>query len=125
MKVSSTGTVARITRQFRITEDHPVVGMAYARPPKKVRIEWGSIEYILTRDGLWTPNSQFSIKIAGPVLKNDGTDSKNRHDRSPETFTYDSEDFTDEFAWLKPIVDLLRPSGEAATTDLTDTMVNP
>jgi hypothetical protein len=124
MKISSTDTVARVLRRFVITEDHPVVGMAYASQPKKVRIERGLIEYQY-RDGKWVVATQFSISLSGPVLKKDGTGSKNDHTRHPETASYsDAENFRADFAWLKPIVDLLRPTGRVALMRLTNTTVN-
>lgn len=128
MKITSRPTHATVTRQFTIDADHPVADMAYARPPKKVRIERGVIHYTL-KDGRWIVDTPYAIDIAGTVLKKDGTPSANSHKRSPK------DDFqaslaagelvlSEDFTWLKPIIDLLRPSGELAMFHLNDTEVS-
>ena len=45
MKVTSGSGRATVVRHFKITDAHPVVGVAYAAAPKQVRIERGTIAY--------------------------------------------------------------------------------
>lgn len=124
MKVSTDGTRHSIVRTFEITEDHPIVGLAYATRPKKVRITKGAIEYHY-EDGAWAVRSSFNINLIGVVLKQDGTDSKNTHSRHPEQTSYRSDaPFREDFAWVQPIVDLLRPTGTVGLMILNESEVD-
>lgn len=114
MKVSTQNTKIEIRRWFTIDEDHPVVPMAYARPPKEVRIERGYIDY-QWKDGRWVCDSSWDVSVSGPVLKKDGTPSKNNHSRSaPHRYDTDPE----AWPWLDEIIDLLRPAGDVTLVAL-------
>lgn len=108
MKITSTGGRITVTRKFDITEDHPVIDQSTSYTGKKVRIERGSIEFEWT-DGNWRigPNNY----LHGTVLKKDGSDSLNSHAEHPRC-EIRSGDFSGKHAWLQPIADLLRPTGE-------------
>lgn len=127
MKVTTTSTSATVTRRFTISSDHPIVGAAYFSPPKKVRIVGGEINYSWV-DGRWVVRDVWAIKVGGPVLKKDGTDSKSDHTRRPDDVTRRFNDpspwrFTEEYAWLQPIVDLLRPTPEMGMMILNESEV--
>lgn len=119
MKVSTGDTHMKITRQFVITENHPVVPMAYSSPPKQVRIERGVINYVW-KDGAWVVGSSFSVTVGGAVLKKDGTPGKNDHTRrAPDTFYREPA-----WPWLDEIIELLRPDGDLTMATLTEYEVN-
>lgn len=119
MKVSTQLATLRVTRRFTITENHPIVGMAYATQPKKVRVESGQIEYSY-KDGRWVIDNEYAINLNAIVLKKDGTDSLNKHSRHPNTVSYRDVTFTPDFAWLQPVVDILRPRGDLSMITLTE-----
>lgn len=125
MKISTRNTAATVVRRFTIETDCPIVGMAYASRPRKVRIVRGSINYIWNGQE-WIVKDAWSIEVSGPVLKNDGTDSKNDHTRRPDDiyrFRGQAMELTEEFEWLYPIIDLLRPVGTLALMSLNGTEV--
>lgn len=125
MKISSTSTAATVVRRFTIEADRPIVRMAYASRPRKVRIARGTIQYAWNGQE-WTVKDAWSIDVAGPVLKNDGTDSKNDHSRHPDDiyrFRGQAMALTEEFEWLYPIIDLLRPVGTLALAEHDGTEV--
>lgn len=128
MKITSQNTHATVTRSFTIDADRPVVDMAHSSPPKKVRISRGVIRYDY-EDGRWIVGGGYSIDISGTVLKQDGADSKNDHKRKP------GEDWkatraagayvpSEEFTWLRPIINLLRPAGAVALVKLAKAEVS-
>lgn len=123
MKVSTVDTTARISRQFVITEDNPVVNMAYSSPPKKVVVDRGTIEY-LWRDGRWIVEDHWAVMVAGDVLKKDGTRSKNAHARSgqdaPNTRRSPEYVPAEDWQWIQPIIDLLRPNGDLSMMILNE-----
>lgn len=130
MKVSTTTASIEIVREFQITEDHPIVGFEYASTPKDVRIIRGSIAYAY-QDGRWIVPNAWAVKIGGPVLKKDGTDSKNDHTRRPgDIYSYAgvkldlTAKLAPDFQWLIPIIDLLRPTGDLSMTKLTEAEVD-
>lgn len=127
MKVSTTGSTARIVRNFTITEGNPVVGMAYSSPPKKVVVDRGSIEY-LYRDGRWIVKNGYAINVAGDVLRKDETRSKNTHSRNgeeaPNTWREPEYVPREDWAWIQPIIDLLRPNGDLSMMILNDSEVD-
>lgn len=102
MKIKTGSTRMETVRHFVIVEDCPIVPMAYARPPKEVRIVRGYITYRWHR-GEWNVQNDWSVSISGTVLKKDGTDSKNDHSRQGA-----------DWPWLNEIIDLLRPAGNVA-----------
>lgn len=121
MKVTSGNTNMRIKRRADITEGHPTIAMAYARPPKTVVVDHVEIEYTW-KNGAWVVNSVFSVDISGVVLKKDGEPSKNRHSRhAPSTGGYDKEA---PAPWLDAIIDLLRPHGDLSMMVLRDAEVD-
>lgn len=122
MKVTTDHTKAEITRAFTITENHPIVPFAYARPPKDIRVTHGSITYTW-KDGEWVVLGETSITVSGVVLKKDGSDSKLTHHRWPTQVSYREPVFTERFAWLQPIVDLLRPRGDMSMMVLNEAEV--
>lgn len=129
MKVSTTNSQMVVTRQFTITEDNPVVDMAYSSPPKKVIVDRGVIKYTW-EDGGWKVRTGRSIVLAGDVLKKDGTRSKNAHSRSPED-DYDWKPggpgrewaAPEDYRWLESIVALLRPNGDLSMMVLDESEV--
>lgn len=129
MKITTENSSARIDRSFTITEDQPVVPMAYSRNDKKVRISRGTITYRWT-DGAWTVKDSYGVDLVGTVLKKDGSDSMNDHRRNPEDHWSTSaaadlaDKLTDDFQWLAPIINLLRPTGDVAMMMLNETEVN-
>lgn len=123
MKVSTEQSNMKIKRWFHIDEDQPVVTMAYSSNGKKVRVIRGTVEY-LWKDGRWVVDSQFSVDLVTVVLKKDGSDSLNTHSRRADTEGYSGkENWTEQFTWLGPIVDLLRPTGEVALMVLNEAEV--
>lgn len=127
MKVSTTGSNARIVRQFVITEDNPVVGMAYASQPKKVIVDRGVIEYTW-QDGRWVVKNEYAVDVVGDVLKKDGARSKNVHSRHPNSvinsYRHPELRLADDFLWLQPIIDLLRPNGDLSMMILNESEVD-
>lgn len=127
MKITSGHTLSRVTRQFEITDDQPVVGMAYSRPPKKVRVYSGVIEYTW-KGGAWIVINERAVNLRGIVLKKDGSESANSHSRHPiatSNWMALQLQLADEFAWLQPVIDLLRPTGELSMMTLAGTKVTP
>jgi hypothetical protein len=126
MKVSTEPAHMTVVRRFKISEGHPVVGMAYSRDGKKIRVYAGEIDYTW-KDGRWIITSEYSIKLNSVVLRKDGTDSKNLHSRPPGSTRarYDQPwELHEDFAWLQPIIDLLRPGGDLTMTILNEHEVN-
>lgn len=128
MKITTESSHAETVRRFTITEDHPVVPMAHALPPKKIRVIRGTITYRY-QDGAWIVKDGYSATLVGVVLKKDGSDSMNEHRRyavdhrdKPNTDLADK--LTDGFQWLAPIINLLRPTGELAMATLNECKVN-
>jgi hypothetical protein len=113
MKVTSKDTRAEIVRWVDITEDHPVVPAAYFDPPKNVRVEHVSITYTWI-DGSWKAIGADHVTLRGTVLKKDGTPGKADHRRRPKTRSWTDRTYAPEFAWLYPVIDLLRPSGDVS-----------
>jgi hypothetical protein len=127
MKITSAHTRAEVRRQFTIQTDHPVVGMAYSSPPKQIRVVRGSVTYSWI-DGAWTVKDAWAMSVGGPVLKKDGTDGKNDHNRRPDENYKLSRELgrlilTQEFEWLYPIVELLRPTPEMGMMVLNESEV--
>ncbi len=130
MKITTQSSHAEITRRFTITENQPIVPFAYADQPKKVRVERGHIIYRLI-DGAWKVQNSYSVTVGGTVLKKDGSDSKLDHRRSADTVPCSglrgadlTEKLTDDFQWLAPIINLLRPTGDVTMTIAEDYEVN-
>lgn len=119
MKVSTHRSDLTVTRRFAITTDHPIVPMAYSTTGKRVRVVGGTIHYKWV-SGAWVVKSEYDIKLGTVALKADGTDSKNEHSRNPSTVSWKDKSYTPEFAWLQPIVDLLRPRGDLSMTALNE-----
>lgn len=117
MRVTTQNTRVEITRIFKITEDHPVVGMAYARTPKKVRIERGTIKYTWC-DGSWGVSNNYDVEVSGVVLKKDGSDGLNTHSRHMPGKWDNGQDAYGSWPWISEIIDLLRPTGELSMTTL-------
>lgn len=122
MKVTSKGARAEIVQAADITEDHPVVPAAYFDPPKKVRVEYVSITYTWI-DGSWKVEDEDHVTLRGTVLKKDGTPGKTDHRRRPKTRSWTDRTYAPEFAWLYPVIDLLRPSGDISMTVLDEAEV--
>lgn len=119
MKVTTVHSHMNVSRWFTIDSGWPIVEMDSVRP-KKVRITEGMIGYVLI-DGAWAIRNSWAIRIGGPVLRNDGTESKNSHFRHPRGSRQDGRwSPAEEFEWLNPIVELLRPVGELALTILSE-----
>lgn len=115
MKVSTGNAHAEIARQFVITENHPVVPMAYSSQPKQVRIERGVINYVW-KDGAWIVSSPYSVSVSGAVLKKDGTPGQNDHSRRGPDIYYGEA----AWPWLNDIIELLRPNGDLTMTTLRE-----
>lgn len=120
MKISTMNSQMVVTRQFAITKDNPVVGMAYSSPPKKMIVDRGVIRYTW-KDGGWKVRDAWSIDLTGDVLKKDGTRSKNVHTRCPDDdwkLGFPSREWVapEDYRWLEAIVALLRPTGDVVLT---------
>lgn len=126
MKVSSARTHLEIRRSFEITEGGPIVSMAYSSPPKKVRVLSGTITYTLD-EGRWIARNKWSVKLNTVVLKKDGTDSKNFHQRTAESNGEFRHELVpaDGWEWLGEIIELLRPTGDLSMTILRGHEVSP
>jgi hypothetical protein len=126
MKVSSTNSAARIVRSFVITEGNPVVHMAYSSPVKEVVVDRGTIEYTF-ENGRWIVKNHWAVEVVGDVLKKDRTRSKNAHKRTaadaPNTWSSPELVVHETWAWLQPIIDLLRPNGDLSMMVLTEAEV--
>lgn len=124
MKVTSERLTVRAVRSATITDGQPTVHMAYSNPPKKVAIDHVNVTYTYA-DGRWDICSPSDVKVAGTVLKKDGSPSLNRHSRWPNGTGYGaSKVVLDEgWEWLQAIVDLLRPSGELSVMILNEAEV--
>lgn len=118
MKITTARTNQSVTRHFEITEQQPIVPMAYSQAGRKVRIERGSIEYTW-QDGEWVAHSDWSINLNGVILLKNGGDSKNSHTRHPgRTSWRPGSPWKPEFEWIQPIIDLLRPVGALSLTEV-------
>lgn len=126
MKVSSTDTFAKITRQLVITEGNPVVHMAYSNPPKKVIVDKVIIEYTW-QDGRWVVKDRWAVDVVGDVLKKDDTRSKNTHKRdaaeAPNSWLEPEYVPHETWAWIQPIIELLRPNGDLSMMVLNEAEV--
>ena len=125
MKVTTTHSAMKVTREFTITGDGPVVPMAYNRQGKQVRVLRGAIEYTWTPEG-WIVINEYAVNLLCIVLKKDGSESVNSHNRRPEAtsnWTATQLEVDEEYAWLQPIIDLLRPTGEPSMMSLKGTEV--
>jgi hypothetical protein len=113
VKLKDTATHAKITRSMEIEpEGAPVLPLEYSRDDKRFRVTRITITYTWTA-GRWTNDSYAAVQMTGPVLKKDGTDSKNDHTRYP---AYGWPRDPDMYPWLTAIVDLLRPTTDMILT---------
>lgn len=125
MKITTSDSNPTVTRHFAITEDNPVVPFFYARPPKGVVVEKGAIKYTLIGDR-WIVDGTWAVSVVGAVLKKDGSRSKNTHQRHPQEAdgTYREPELVlhEDWKWLQPVIDLLRPQGDVTLPEVEGTI---
>jgi hypothetical protein len=102
-----------MTRVLDITEGRPVVDQAYSN--RKVRVTSVEIKYAFDVErARWYVRGHHHVKVSGAVLRKDGKDSKLTHDRWPEPApgTFRSPEYVahPDWAWLAPLIDLMRPT---------------
>lgn len=124
MKIRSDVLAQTVEVQFFITEDQPVVAMTNSSTGKKLRVYHGIIKYHF-RNGRWDIKSRWDVVLVGAVLKQDGSDSKNNTRQEPDTSYGIQWEFTDEYVWLMPIIDLLRPAGKIGIMVANNATVGP
>lgn len=113
MKLKDVATHAKITRTVEIEpEGAPVLPLEYSLDGKRFRVTLLAITYTWTA-GRWTTDSYSSVQMSGPVLKKDGTDSKNSHTRYPY---YGWLGHPDMYPWLGTVIDALRPTTDTILT---------
>jgi hypothetical protein len=95
MRITTKSTQVAVTREVALT-DAPVV----------------------TPDGY---RRAFQPDMAGPWIKKDGTPAADRAGSiHPEIQKFPNTDWTEQSAWLQPIIDLLRPNGNLSVTITND-----
>lgn len=121
MKVSTDKSRATVRRVARITEDQPVVKpVGYRRP---FRVDTVVIDYEW-EDGTFRADDSFSIHMEGHWVKKDGTDALDRAaGMRPDYVSYYSREWQEQYAFLEPIIDRLRPNGDLSMMILTDAEV--
>lgn len=92
-----------LVRSFDITGG-PVLSRPYSS--QILRIDYIKIEYRLSASGEWGVPSSYGVRLAGHVVKKDGTNGVTRGDMSAD---YDYETKT-EWEWLLDIVEKARPT---------------
>lgn len=111
MKFTDNGHNARYIRRISVA-DGPVHPMAYSQTGKVFRVDHVEIRYTLDPEsGHWDWNSRSDINLTGPVLKKDGSDSRNFHTRHPGC-KYNPYRLAEDYAWVGKLIEDARPIGE-------------
>lgn len=116
MRITTKSTQVAVTREVALT-DAPVVtpeGYRRAFQPDRLVITytWQDGQYVVTR---------YNVVMAGPWIKKDGTPAADRAGSiHPEIQKFPNTDWTERWAWLQPIIDLLRPNGDLSITVTDD-----
>lgn len=118
MKVTTSEieTKATVRRVARITGDRPVVQPDGYR--RAFAVDTVVIDYTW-KDGRFVVDDNFAVHLDGPWQKKDGQDAKDRAvGMRPERVHYTSQEWKPEYAFLAPIIELLRPFAELAMATL-------
>lgn len=119
MKLTTESARAQVVRSVTV-EDGPVLSMTYSTTGKKYRVDRISITYRWV-DGEWKVSSPWSVDLIGVVLKKDGSESANTTKRNADYANRVSgTDWAPEYDFLKPIIELLRPSTDMTMITVTD-----
>jgi len=117
MKVTTDQARATVRRVARITDGPVVHPSGYKRD---FRVETVVIDYAW-KGGRFVIEGTFSIHLSGPWLKKDGSNAKDSAGRMrPQYESWSSDDFAPQYAFLAPIIDLLRPNGDLSMTTLNE-----
>lgn len=117
MRITTTGTTVSVNRHVALT-DAPIV------TPDGYRRSFQPDSLVITyvwRDGRYVAD-RYGIVMTGPWIKKDGTPAADRAGSiRPEAFWRESSThWTEDWAWLQPIIDLLRPDGDLSMTVTND-----
>lgn len=112
MKVTSKPAIARVIRQFEVPVGPVIRPDGYQR---SYRVDSGTIEYVW-RNGSFVAESIFAIRLDGPWVKRDGTDAKDRATGMRPTGA--NQELAEDYRWLKPVIDRLRPQSDLSMTSL-------
>jgi hypothetical protein len=116
MRITTTETTVSVTRHVALTDAPIVTPEGYRRSlqPDKLLITY------VWRDGRYVTD-RYGIVMAGPWIKKDHTPAADRAGSiHPETQKFPSTDWAEQWAWLQPIIDLLRPDGDLSMTIAND-----
>lgn len=109
MKITSEPAGANVTRIAHLTDGPVVRADGYTR---SYRVDTISIRYTWTPEtGRFDVDDTFDVNLAGPWVKKDNTDAKDRAaGLRPEYTSWRSGTWKTQYAWLQPVIELLRPS---------------
>jgi len=103
-------THGELTRRVNII-DGPVMAHPSSSTGKKIRVRNVSATFILDRNsGEWVVNSWSRAHMSGVVLRKDGSEGKETWDGSA-AYGWDK---LPEYAWLRKLIDAMRPEGVPA-----------
>lgn len=114
MKITTRWTNATVKRVVKI-EDGPVLPWDNSSTGKKFRVETIVLTYTW-QDGVFVLKSDFDVKLSGPVLKKDGSDSRVTADSRPPYTAWRNQE--PELDWLRYLVDTHRPLNDFTMTVL-------
>jgi hypothetical protein len=121
VKVTTEGTKATVRRVLTISSDNPIV-----RPDgykRSFRVVTVVIDYDW-KDGRFDVGGTFSVSLSGPWVKSDGTDAKDSAGGiRPDYVGWDTREWQPQYDFLKPIINLLRPSADLSMMVLTEAEV--
>lgn len=108
MKLTTEKQTVTVQRVIEV-DDGPVIRPAHYR--SSFRLDIIRIEYTW-KDGEYVVPGGSAISMGGHWIKKDKTAGKSRAvDISPDYANYRTGEYTEQYAWLQPLVDLLRPAG--------------
>lgn len=115
MKITTSKTHANVRRWIDI-KDGPVLVSDNSSVGRKYRVEKICISYTW-KDGIFVVDSTFDIKLVGPFLKKDGSDSRAITEGRPPYTAWHNR--APELAWLRYLVEQHRPTNDFSMTVLT------
>ncbi len=117
MKLTTEKQTVTVQRVIEV-DDGPVIQPAHYR--SSFRLDIIRIEYIWV-DGEYRVPGAYAIHMGGHWLKKDETPGKSRAtDITPDYANYRTGEYTEQYVWLQPLIDLLRPTGAPSTTVLRE-----
>lgn len=106
MRISHEHSKQEVTVSVNV-EDGPTVPRPYAARPRDFRLEYVRASFVWRENTRSWETDFFSLRVCGPELKQDGTDSRNEYnDRPPNNYETDPK-----WADVVRVVQAIRPEG--------------